>query len=61
MRKLRVEKFEIIFDSRVRLSKRRLAGGSSKVANLRLVQRYRPFTDAEEKIQVDRFDVHPHI
>jgi hypothetical protein len=37
---------------RVRLSKRRPAGGGSKVANLRLIQRYRPFLESEEKIQV---------
>lgn len=37
---------------RVRLTKRRPAGGGSKVANLRLIQRYRPFSDSEQKIQV---------
>ncbi len=37
---------------RVRLTKRRPAGGGSKVANVRLIQRYRPFLESEEKIQV---------
>jgi len=37
---------------RVRLSKRRPGGAGSKAANLRLIQRYRPFLEAEEKIQV---------
>ncbi len=39
-------------DFRVRLSKRRAAGGGSKPANIRLTQRYRPFLEPEEKIQV---------
>lgn len=39
-------------DFRVRLTKRRPAGGGAKAANLRLIQRYRPFSDSEEKIQV---------
>ncbi|CAF0914392.1 unnamed protein product [Rotaria sordida] len=41
-------------ETRVRLSKRRAAGGGSKPANLRLIQRYRPFLEAEEKIQRKR-------
>jgi hypothetical protein len=40
-------------DFRVRLSKRRAAGGGSKPANLRLIQRYRPFLESEEKTQVE--------
>ncbi len=45
------EKFRY-FCFRVRLSKRRPVGGGSKPANLRLVQRYRPFVEVEEKNQV---------
>ncbi|CAF0921855.1 unnamed protein product [Rotaria sp. Silwood1] len=41
-------------ETRVRLSKRRAAGGGAKPANLRLIQRYRPFLEAEEKLQRKR-------
>jgi len=41
-------------ETRVRLSKRRPVGGGSKVANLRLNQRYRPFNESEEKTQRKR-------
>lgn len=39
---------------RVRLTKRRPVGGGSKVANIRLIQRYRPFSESEEKTQRKR-------
>lgn len=42
-----------LFIFRVKLSKRIPAQGRPKVANLRLVQRYRSFNNAEEKTQVD--------
>ncbi|CAF1146691.1 unnamed protein product [Rotaria magnacalcarata] len=41
-------------ETRVRLSKRRAAGGGSKPANLRLIQRYRQFLELEEKTQRKR-------
>ncbi|CAF0721288.1 unnamed protein product [Adineta steineri] len=41
-------------ETRVRLSKRRPVGGGAKTANLRLIQRYRPFLDLEEKNQRKR-------
>ncbi|CAF3089143.1 unnamed protein product [Rotaria socialis] len=41
-------------ETRVRLSKRRAAGGGSKPANLRLIQHYRQFLELEEKTQRKR-------
>lgn len=43
---------DVVFLCRVRLSKRIPVTGRSKVANLRLIQRYREFNDNEEKTQV---------
>jgi hypothetical protein len=47
-----LRKLNLLFYSRVRLSKRRPAGGGVKAANLRLIQRYRAFSELEEKTQV---------
>ncbi|CAF0853479.1 unnamed protein product [Adineta ricciae] len=44
-------------ETRVRLSKRRAVGGGVKVANLRLIQRYRPFHESEERNQRKRLRV----
>lgn len=41
-------------ETRVRLSRRLTATGGMKPANLRLIQHFRPFTDAEEKTQKKR-------
>jgi hypothetical protein len=43
-----------VWPFRVRLTKRRPAGGGSKVSNIRLIQRYRQFSEAEEKTQRKR-------